>query len=149
MFKTETGYKLLDDRIRLSFNKMDQLLAPLNVGFKVPLDQKVFSDPWLQLGDKKIYTKDMRSISLTEGETPDFSQVSSHNNESERDIRCRVIKRKISLFNRTLKGAKAWDIYLSLLKTCQKNGINFYKYILDRLTYKNKFPQISEIIQIA
>lgn len=106
LFSRGTGYRLLDQRKKKSFNKMEKLLAPLFTEIKLPLD----------------------------------------NNESERDIRCRVIKRKISLFNRTICGAKAWDFYLGLMKTSEKNGINFYNLLIDRLTLKNEIPQLAEII---
>ena len=54
------------------------------------------------------------------------------NNESERDIRGRAIKRKISLFDRTWEGVRARDLYISLKQTCRKNGVSFYPFLLDR-----------------
>ena len=53
-----------------------------------------------------------------------------HNNDAELDVRGKVIKRKISLFNKTLKGANAWDIYLGLSKSCRKLKVNFYQKVL-------------------
>ena len=53
-----------------------------------------------------------------------------HNNEAELDVRGKVIKRKISLFNKSLRGAKAWDTYLGLSKSCRKLKVNFYQKIL-------------------
>ena len=41
--------------------------------------------------------------------------IPTNNNLAERDLRGRVIKRKISLFNQTLKGAQAWDLWYSVL----------------------------------
>ena len=53
-----------------------------------------------------------------------------HNNASELDVRGKVIKRKISLFNKTKRGADAWDIYLSLSESCRKLKVNFYQKVL-------------------
>jgi hypothetical protein len=106
-FSKETGFALLDERKRLSFLKIDKLLAPLFLDFNIPL----------------------------------------HNNESERDIRGRAIKKKISLFNRTFEGAKAWDLYISLKQTCRKLGVSFYKFLMDRITGACQIPQLCEIIQ--
>jgi hypothetical protein len=106
-FAKETGFNLLDERKRLSFSKIDKLLAPLFLDFIIPL----------------------------------------HNNESERDIRGRSIKKKISLFNRTFDGAKAWDLHISLKQTCRKLGVSFYKFLMDRITNAGQIPQLSRIIQ--
>lgn len=106
LFTSETGFTLLDERKRMSFEKRDKLLAPLFLDFIVPLD----------------------------------------NNESERDIRGRVIKRKISLFNRTLLGARAWDLYISLKQTCRKLGVSYWKFLIDRITNGGQVPQLRNII---
>lgn len=60
-----------------------------------------------------------------------------HNNGSELDVRGKVIKRKISLFNRNQRGADAWDIYLGLSESCRKLQVNFYQKILKTF---NKLP---------
>lgn len=54
-----------------------------------------------------------------------YPQVPIHNNLTERDIRERVIKRKISLQNRSLEGMKSWDLMLSLVSTCRKFKLSF------------------------
>ena len=69
------------------------------------------------------------------------------NNESERDIRGRAIKRKISLFDRTWKGARARDLYISLKQTCSKNGVSFYQFLLDREFETQSIPQLADIIK--
>lgn len=63
-----------------------------------------------------------------------------HNNEAELDVRGKVIKRKISLFNKSLRGANAWDIYLGLSKSCRKLKVNFYQKVLKAF---NKEPNQS------
>jgi hypothetical protein len=64
---------------------------------------------------------------------------------AERDLRGRVIKRKISLFNQTLKGAQAWDLWYSLKETTRKLGINFWKYIEDRIFLKFEVPSLTAL----
>ena len=70
-------------------------------------------------------------------ERPDFPL---HNNLGERDIRETVIKRKISGSTRSDNGRRARDTFASLKKTCQKLGIGFWDYLLDRLTLENHIP---------
>lgn len=105
-FKEKTGYRLLDNRKKLTFEKMEKLLAVLWSPFYLPLD----------------------------------------NNESERDLRGRKLKQKISLFDKTMLGAKARDFYFSIKQTCRKNGVSFYQYLLDRQKKVLEIPQLAEII---
>ena len=71
------------------------------------------------------------------------------NNESERDIRGRTIKRKISLFDRTWTGVQARDFYISLKQTCRKNGVSFHQFLLDRESRALQIPQLADIIKQA
>ena len=54
------------------------------------------------------------------------------NNLSERDIREFVKRRKISGGTRSEAGKLCRDTFASLKKTCQKNGIKFWTYLLTR-----------------
>jgi hypothetical protein len=72
-----------------------------------------------------------------------------HNNDCERDIREKVIRRRISHCHRSKKGAQASDIYLSLLHTCRKLNIEFWDYLQDRLNKKFKIPALQNLIEIA
>jgi len=49
----------------------------------------------------------------------------------ERVIKNVVLHRKNSLFYRTAAGAKTGDIYMSLIQTCQRNGINPWDYLTE------------------
>ncbi len=53
------------------------------------------------------------------------------NNISERLIKSVVAHRKNSLFYRTAAGAKTGDIYMTLIQTCQRNGINPWDYLTE------------------
>jgi hypothetical protein len=74
-------------------------------------------------------------------------KVPLENNESERDIRGRSIKVKISLFDKTWNGAKARDLYISLKQTCRKNNVSFYQFLLDRTKLSGEIAPLSQIIQ--
>ena len=107
LFKTKSGYKLLDMRKALTIKKMNKLLAPLFTKINLPLT----------------------------------------NNESERDLRGRKIKTKISLFDRSWRGVNARDLYISLKQTCRKNEISFYDFLQDRQAGFRRIPQLAEVIQ--
>ena len=74
-------------------------------------------------------------------------EIPLHNNPVELDARQRVRKRKISFGPRTAEGAKAWDILMSLAATTKKLGVNFYRYIQDRISGANQIPQLASIIE--
>ena len=76
-------------------------------------------------------------------------EIPLHNNLSENDIRDYVKKRKISATTRSEEGRLARDTFLSLKKTCQKLGISFWDYLLDRLALKNEIPPLHVLIRNA
>ena len=69
-----------------------------------------------------------------------------YNNSAELDARQRVRKRKISFGPRVAEGTRAWDTFMSLAGTTRKLGVNFYRYINDRISGANQIPQLSSII---
>ena len=73
-------------------------------------------------------------------------QVPLHNNQSERDIREFVKKRKISGSSRSENGRKARDTFASLKKTCRKLNISFWDFLLDRLTEAKQIEKLSKLI---
>jgi hypothetical protein len=77
-------------------------------------------------------------------ERPD---IPLHNNLSERDIREYVIKRKISGSTRSENGRRCRDTFASLKKTCQKQGISFWDYLLDRLALTHAIPCLPDLVR--
>jgi FtsZ-binding cell division protein ZapB len=73
------------------------------------------------------------------------SVIPTNNNLAERDLRGRIIKRKISLFNQTLNGARRWDFWYSLKETTRKLGLNFWEFIEDRLFLRFKVPALTAV----
>ena len=91
-------------------------------------------------------------LSLTRQKKPylllvlDFPEVPLDNNEAERALREYVVKRKISNGTRTEAGTQAWEIFLALVDTCRKQGVNFYQYILDRISKTLEMPALATLI---
>lgn len=77
----------------------------------------------------------------------DRPDIPLHNNESERDLREYVKRRKVSGGTRSDPGRKSRDTFTSLKKTCRKLGISFWEYLYDRITEKNAIPQLGVMIR--
>lgn len=75
-----------------------------------------------------------------------FPEVPLDNNEAERALRGYVVKRKISNGTRTEVGTQAWEIFLALVDTCRKLGVNFYQYILDHISQTFEMPALATLI---
>ncbi|MBW4093893.1 MAG: transposase [Proteobacteria bacterium] len=63
----------------------------------------------------------------------DRPEIPLHTNGSERDIRCQVIKRKISGGTHSSAGRDCRDAFLGLMHTCAKLGIVFWDYLGNRI----------------
>jgi transposase IS66 family protein len=76
----------------------------------------------------------------------DYPELPLHNNDSERDIREYVKKRKISGSTRSDLGRRARDTFASLKKTCKKHGICFWDYLRDRTGMLGQIKPLSVLI---
>ena len=76
----------------------------------------------------------------------DFPEVPLENNEAERALREYVVKRKISNGTRTEAGTQAWEIFLALVDTCCQLGVNFYRYILERISKTFEMSALATLI---
>ncbi|MEI7463496.1 MAG: transposase, partial [Candidatus Taylorbacteria bacterium] len=74
-------------------------------------------------------------------------EIPLHNNASELGARVQVRKRDVSLHTITPEGTRAVDTFLSLKETTRKLGVNFFEYLLDRITKAGKIERLSHIIQ--
>lgn len=77
-------------------------------------------------------------------ERPD---IPLHTNDSERDIRDYVKKRKVSGGTRSDVGRRCRDTFISLKKTCRKLGVSFWDYLNDRIGQADRIPSLSAILQ--
>jgi Transposase IS66 family len=78
-------------------------------------------------------------------ERPD---IPLHTNDSERDIRDYVKKRKVSGGTRSDLGRQCRDTFISLKKTCRKLGVSFWDYLNDRIAQADRIPFLPAIIQM-
>jgi len=78
----------------------------------------------------------------------DYPWLSLHNNDSERDIREYVKKRKISGSTRSTLGRRARDTFASLKKTCRKLGVCFWDYLRDRVGRLEQIKPLSALIEV-
>jgi hypothetical protein len=79
----------------------------------------------------------------------DYPNVPLHNNIAEIAVREGVIKRKISYGTRSELGKLAWENMLSIMDTCRKLGVSFYKYISDIFSNGYSMPRLSDLISVA
>ncbi|HEV2042017.1 MAG TPA: transposase [Casimicrobiaceae bacterium] len=79
----------------------------------------------------------------------DRPEIPLHTNGSERDIRCYVIKRKISGGTRSDNGRDCRDAFLGLMHTCTKLGIAFWEYLGDRIGIvgRAQVPALADLIR--
>ncbi len=79
----------------------------------------------------------------------DRPEIPLHTNGSERDIRCQVIKRKISGGTRSDAGRNCRDAFLGLMHTCAKLGITFWDYLGERLGIAGQadLPKLADLIR--
>jgi len=79
----------------------------------------------------------------------DRPDIPLHTNGSERDIRCQVIKRKISGGTHSDAGRDCRDAFLGLMHSCAKLGIGFWDYLGDRLGVAGQppVPQLADLIR--
>jgi hypothetical protein len=72
-----------------------------------------------------------------------------HTNDSERDVRDYVKKRKVSGGTRSEIGRRCRDTFISLKKTCRKQGISFWAYLNDRLSQTRQIQPLSVTVQVT
>lgn len=71
-----------------------------------------------------------------------------HTNDSERDVRDYVKKRKVSGGTRSEVGRRCRDTFISLKKTCRKLGVSFWDYLIDRIAQTGRIPFLPATLQI-
>jgi hypothetical protein len=75
--------------------------------------------------------------------------VPLHNNASELQARVSARRRDVSLHSRSIRGARAMDIFTTLVQTSKKLGISAYAYLRDRLSDEFALPSLAQRITLA
>lgn len=60
--------------------------------------------------------------------------IEGNNNPAERGLRGSVVMRKISGGNRSDAGAKAHEVIMSVMQTCESRGVDFFAYAQDLIS---------------
>lgn len=131
--------KLLAYRQNPDADEAQHLQAEFDQLFAVSVDTSSYT----QLEQRKALTrakKDALLMVLTHPEIP------LHNNPAELGARQRVRKRDVSLYVRTSLGVQAWDTFQTLVATAKKLKVNIYQYFSDRITQRNQFPSLAQLI---
>ncbi len=79
----------------------------------------------------------------------DHPEVPLHNNASELGARVSARRRDVSLHSQSVRGARAMDIFTTLVQTCKKLGVSAYEYLHDRLSRQYAMPSLAQCIQQA
>ena len=63
------------------------------------------------------------------------------NNLVERALKKAILHRKNSLFYKTANGAEVGDLFMSLIHTCELNGVNSFDYLTELLRHAEELKQ--------
>jgi len=76
-------------------------------------------------------------------------EVPLHNNASELGARVSARRRDVSLHSKSVRGARAMDIFTTLVQTCKKLHVSAYDYLRDRLSRRYAMPSLADQIRAA
>lgn len=76
----------------------------------------------------------------------DHPFLPTHNNGSELGTRVQARIRDINFQTVSENGTKAKDTFATIVQTSRKMGVNFYRYVYDRITKKFEMPSLAELI---
>ena len=98
------------------------------------------------LDDRIAKTESKRDVLLTVLSEP---SLPLHNNASELGARVSARRRDVSLHSRSERGARAMDIFTTLVQTSKKLGVSAYAYLRDRLSRSLELPSLAQSIHQA
>jgi hypothetical protein len=75
--------------------------------------------------------------------------VPLHNNGSELQARVSARRRDVSLHSRSVRGARAMDIFTTVVQTSKLHGLSAYTYFRDRLSRRFALPSLATVITAA
>ncbi len=76
-------------------------------------------------------------------------EVPLHNNASELQARVSARRRDVSLHSRSVRGARAMDIFTTIVQTAKLHGLSAYAYFRDRIRRQFELPSLAQAIQTA
>jgi len=66
------------------------------------------------------------------------------NNLCERALKKAILNRKNAMFYKTVHGAMVGDLYMSLIHTCELNGVNSFRYLTEMLRHPEDVKRAPE-----
>jgi len=75
--------------------------------------------------------------------------VPLHNNASELQARVSARRRDVSLHSRSIRGARARDIFTTFVQTAKLHSVSAYAYFRDRLRQRFELPSLATVITTA
>jgi hypothetical protein len=96
--------------------------------------------------DKRIAITANKKNLLTVLDEP---QCPLHNNASELGARVCARRRDVSLHSRSAQGARAMDIFSTIVQTCKKLKQSGYEYFRQRLCFEKSASDIPQMIRLA
>jgi hypothetical protein len=119
----------------------ETLAAQLSDGFEVLFSQKTGYERL----DQRIAETHSKKVNLLHVLL--HPEIPLHNNPAELGARQRVRKRDVSFGPRSQAGVSAWDTFQTLAETTKKLGINFYRYLHDRLCQTHQIENLAKVIR--
>ena len=69
------------------------------------------------------------------------SRAGTRHNIVERALKKAILNRKNALFYKTLNGAGVGDLFMSLIHTCELNGVNPFDYLTELQRHSEELQQ--------
>jgi transposase len=124
-----------EERLRFHQAESGALMEGLKQWMEEQLEQRHVVEPNSGLGDAIRYMrKHWAKLTL-------FLHVPGaplDNNICERALKKAILHRKNALFFKTLKGARVGDIFMSLIHSCELNGVQPFEYLVALLRHHEK-----------
>ncbi len=76
-------------------------------------------------------------------------EVPLHNNASELQARVSARRRDVSLHSRSVRGARAMDIFTTIVQTAKLQGISAYAYLRERIKRRFEITSLAKNVQNA
>jgi len=76
-------------------------------------------------------------------------EVPLHNNASELGARVSARRRDVSLHSKSVRGARAMDVFTTIVQTSKKLGVSAYQYFQDRISRNFELPSLADTIENA
>jgi hypothetical protein len=136
VYEVEAQTKGMSDSQRLIHHqeKSSPVMSELKEWIEKEINEKR-AEPNSSLGKAYAYTlrhwKELTQFLVLPGCPID-------NNEAERALKLVVLNRKSSLFYKTENGAFVGDLLMSLIRTCELNGVRAWDYLLELVRNRDK-----------